>query len=169
MSDNLTLRVTLTNLPLKLEWHMSITASAARARWAWVLLTNNQAYGTRTRPKPQGSCMGTDCGRLGPSWPVALTFCGNEKLGFKLLPVEGRGGEVWTTTNYCSWIYQCVSFLVPDIRATPDFFCSSYNRDKTRFLKDYPEGNTSFSALLKAIRTQRQENGECQIRRKKSN
>ena len=154
---------------------MSITASAARARWVWVFLTNDQAYGTWTRLKPQGLCLGTDCGGLGLSWPITLTFCGNEELGFKLLPVEGRGGEVWTTASYCSWIHQCVSLFLYQILEKlwvwPEFFYSSYNRDKICFLKDYPEGNTSFSAsaLLKAIRAQRQENGECQIRRKKSN
>ncbi|KIM44296.1 hypothetical protein M413DRAFT_25722 [Hebeloma cylindrosporum] len=47
-------------------------------------------------------------------------------------------------------------------------FIDTYNRDKDRFLQDYPEGNVSFSALLKAIRARRQENGECQLRRKRA-
>ena len=61
-----------------------------------------------------------------------------------------------------------MSFILLNLNVGAADTCySRYNRDKDRFLQDYPEGNTSFTALLKAVRARQQENGECQVRRKR--
>ena len=49
-----------------------------------------------------------------------------------------------------------------------DISYSRYNCDRDHFLRDYPEANVSFSALLRAVQAQQQANGECQLRRKRA-